>query len=195
MAHLSYNDDNSHNEGVAAMEKVGHVRLVLARLLAERSKALPRTARRFLEILLSDELLLGRMRFCRSEERAKLKNSVLISCGDAPCWGVMLGNAPEAGRSATADRARLAVEGLSYSIDEVLHRLRTLPVWFLAVDPEYAFPDEAESIRIENTIYRMARADARGLRRQALMDQVDAALDDGDQEAYHRLCELLRVVG
>lgn len=168
---------------------VDQKRLVLTRLLAERSQLLPRPARQFLEHLLRDDPLLERMSFCRCEERAGLRNSVLIATQDGHCWGVLLGNDPESGRGPS--RARLALEGLDLSPAELVEQLRTLPIWFLAVDPEYASPAAGTAAHLETTVHRLAALPAERIRRTALLDQIDAALDAGDREAYERLRALL----
>ncbi len=173
------------------MKMVEQKRLVLTRLLEAKREVLPRPARQFLEKLLKDEALLERMGFCRSEERARLRNSVLIATEDACCWSVLLDNQPDAGRAGAQQRSRLALEGLDLSPDEVLERLRGLPIWFLAVDPVFASPPGGEAVRLENTLYRMVRMRAARLRRIALLDQIDAALDEGNRNAFKRLARLL----
>lgn len=162
-------------------------RLVLERLLAERSDSLYRPARRFLDGLLGDENLLGRMQFCRSEERPKLRNSVLISTEETPCWSVLLGNEPGGGPGSAAARARLALEGLDLGPVQLLERLRELPVWFLALDLPDVQPAPGEALTIELTVRSLMQVPWSDLRRLALLDQIDAALDDGDLQACHRL--------
>lgn len=176
--------------GGAAMDAVGQNRHVLLRLLEERRGSLPRPARLFLEDVVRDDELLRRMRFCRQDERGRLRNSVLISLEDGPCWAVLLGNDPTSLNGSQA-RARLALEGLDLSPAQVLGRLRELPIWFLALDPAYACPPPGEAARVEETGYRLARLDAPALRRQALHDQLDAALEQNDREAWDRIAAQL----
>jgi len=166
-------------------------RLVLERLLAERSDSLYRPARRFLDGLLGDEALLSRMQFCRSEERSKLRNSVLISTEETPCWSVLLGNEPGGGPGSSAARARLALEGLDLGPIQLLERLRELPVWFLALDLPDVQPTLGEALSIEQTVRSLMTVPWSALHRIALLDQIDAALDDGDLQACHRLWAIL----
>lgn len=173
------------------MDTPDQLRLVLKRLGAEQKGSLPRPAAQFLEALLGDEHLLGRMQFCRPQERHQLRNSVLIATDDSPCWGVMLGNDTGPGPGGASRRTRLALEGLELSPDEVLQRLRPLPIWFLALDPPYADPEPGAAPRAENTAYLLAAMHAAKLRRSALMDQIDAALEAHDKESYERLRALL----
>lgn len=173
------------------METTDQVRLVLQTLLTEQRTALPRPAVKFLDALLADETVLSRMQFCRPVERHQLRNSVLIATEDSPCWGVMLGNETGAGPGAAAQRTRLALEGLELTPDEVLQRLRPVPIWFLALDPPYADPAPGEAVRLEQTVYALATMQAGHLRRLALMDQIDAALEAGDRESCERLRQLL----
>lgn len=172
------------------MDVVGQNRLVLLRVLEQCRKGLPRPARLFLEEVLRDDALLGRMRFCRLDERARLRNSVLISVEDGPCWAVLLGNDPT-GRDGSKARARLALEGLDLSPAQVISRLRDLPIWFLALDPGFACPPPGEAARLEETGYRLAQLNRSALRRQALLDQLDAALDARDRDAWDRIQGLL----
>lgn len=162
-------------------------RNVLGKFIESRKPLLPRPARRFLEELLKDDELLSRMHFCTPEDRRRLRNSVLICTEEVPCWAVLLGNEPDAPSS----RVRLALEGLNLSARQVLERLRGLPVWFLAVDSDLVAPTPGDAPRMEQTIYRLADASVFRLRRLALLDQVDAALDAGDRKAFKRLSRLL----
>lgn len=173
------------------MDTADQVRLVLQNLLAEQRTALPRPAVQFLDALLADESVLSRMQFCRPAERHQLRNSVLIATVDSPCWGVMLGNETGAGPGAAAQRTRLALEGLELTPGDVLERLRPLPVWFLALDPPYADPTPGEAVRLEHTVYALVSMQSSHLRRLALMDQIDAALEAHDKESYERLRQLL----
>lgn len=165
------------------MDSLDQARLVLQRLLTERRK-LPRPAAHFLDGLLADEELLARMRFCRPEERQLLRNTVLISLEDGTCWAVMLGNDPE---GPSRVRPRLALEGLDLTPQEVLQRLRPLPIWFLALDPAYVAPEPGAAVKAEQTGYRLASLPFERLRRLALTDQLDAALEAGDHEACRRI--------
>lgn len=173
------------------MEMDHRKRLLLKRLLEERRKVLPRPARQFLEGLLGDEELLSRMRFCRASERSRLRNSVLIATEDAQCWAVLLDNDPEGARGGAHARARMALEGLDLSPAQVLERLKPLPVWFLAVDPPVEQPPAGEAVQLDRTIHGLAAIAPGRLRRLALLDQIDAALDAGDREGYERLRVLL----
>jgi hypothetical protein len=166
-------------------------RQVLRRLLTEQKAQLPRPAAHFLEKLLADEDLLSRMRFCRLDERHLLRNSVMISVDDTPCWGVMLGNEPDGSRTTAQARSKLALEGLDLTPDQVLERLRPLPVWFLALDEFVAAPPQGEAPKAERTRYAFSAMSADSMRRLAILDQIDAALDAGDREGYERLRKLL----
>lgn len=166
-------------------------RSVLQRLLSDRRELLPRPARQFLHGLLKDELLLDRMQFCRAGERGQLHNSVLISTEDGCCWAVLLGNDPDGGRPAASARARLALDGLDLSPGDVLARLRRTPIWFLAVDETFISPPAGEAAAIDRTVHRFMAMPAGVIRRIALWDQIDAALDNGDHVACARLRALL----
>lgn len=174
------------------MEQSERKRSVLRRFVEERRHLIPRPARQFLEGLLRDSDLLSRMIFCRAEERKDLHNSVLVSTLETACWAVMLGNDPE--RGGAQARSRLALEGLNMSPAEVLERLRQEPVWFLALEPSEIDQRSGEAVRVQRTILGLAGAETRGLRRLALLDQIDAALDEGNREAYARLQHLLKQV-
>ena len=174
------------------MELAEQKRLVLRRFLEERRHLILRPAKQFLEGLLCDAELLGRMRFCLADERRELRNSVLVSTADVACWAVLLDNDPE--RGGAQARGRLALEGLDLSPADVLARLRSEPVWFLALEPAAGAPKPGEAVRIQRTVLGLAGAASRDLRRLALLDQIDAALDEGNREAYSRLQQLLRQV-
>lgn len=164
-------------------------RLIVEQLLFEQRLALPRPARQFLDGLLVDPSVLSRMAFCRVEERSHLRNSVLISAEDGGTWAVMLGNDPTGGRAAAVERSRLALEGLDLTHAEVLERLAICPIWFLAVDQPYATPPAGRAMALEKGAHQLAGLGS--LRRRALLDQIDAALDDGDRGAFERLQRLL----
>ncbi|MDB4896934.1 MAG: hypothetical protein JWN15_3196 [Firmicutes bacterium] len=166
-------------------------RSVLQRLLSDRRDLLPRPARQFLDGLLKDDPLVERMRFCRAQERGQLRNSVLISTEDGCCWAVLLGNDPEAGRSASHARARLALEGLDLSPGDVLEQLRRTPIWFLAVDEAFISPPAGEAAATDRTVHRFMAMPAGAIRRAVLWDQIDAALDSGDHATCARLRALL----
>lgn len=163
-------------------------RSAVKKLLADRYDSIPRPARLLLTAIAEDELLLARMHFCRPDERMWLRNSLLVSTEDAQCWAVLLGNTPGA---AARQRARLVLQGLGLSPGEILGQLRTLPVWFLAIDSPFAEPVPGEAPSIERTVYQLARLSGVRLRTRALLDQIDAALDAGDMAACRRLHLLL----
>lgn len=167
----------------------GH-RTLLLRLLEERRSQLPRPALRFLDLVLREEQLLERMHLCRPTERSAVRNSVWIST-EIGCWSVLLGNDPTGGTRAAQRRARLALEGLNLSPLEVVDCLRPLPVWFLALDSDVIEPPAGEAARLEHTRSRLAGMNAAHLRRTALLDQVDAALDARDEQGLLRLRRLL----
>lgn len=173
------------------MDSMAQSRLVLDRLLTERKAHLPRPAAQFLERLLRDDDLLRRMRFCRLDERHLLRNSVLISVEDSPCWGVMLGNEPDGTRTTAQARSKLALEGLDLTPDQVMERLRPLPVWFLALDNSVFAPPPGEAPAIEKVQFAFRAMSAEEMRRLALLDQIDATLEAGDREGYERLRKLL----
>lgn len=168
------------------MEMVDQTRLLLGNFLTERRATMTRPARKFLEGLLCDDLLLARMRFCRWDERRYLHNSVLITTEGGAVWAVMLGHDPDAGQSARG-RAALALDGLDLSPDQVLERLRQVPLWFLAIDAGYAAPPAGEAARADRTAYQLSRMPAESMRRKALLDQIDAALEAGDVAVCARL--------
>ncbi|HWI61478.1 MAG TPA: hypothetical protein VNT75_06560 [Symbiobacteriaceae bacterium] len=163
-------------------------RAAVKKYLSERYDQIPRPARLLLTGILEDEALLSRMQFCRSEERPQLRNSLMVSTDEAPCWAILLGNVPGAPARA---RARLVLQGLNLTPAEILGRLRTLPVWFLALDTPYAEPVPGEAPLAENTVYMLARLQSARLRTLAIMDQIDAALDESDLETVRRLHLLL----
>jgi hypothetical protein len=173
------------------MENKDQARLVLTRLLAERRNLLPRPAARFLDGLLQDEALLASMEFCRRDERHQLRNSVLVATEEDGAWAALLGHDPDA---RTGPRPRTAQETPAPGAEEVLDRLQGLPVWFLAVDPAYLLPEPGAAARTERTRYGLAACHGPRLRRLALIDQIDAALDEGDRDAYQRLRVLLEQV-
>ncbi len=160
------------------------------RLLTERRNALPRPALKFIDLLRRDDVLLGRMHLCRPVERSRVSHSVWIS-HEQGCWSVLLGNDPEGGNRSAQSRARLALEGLDLSPSEVAERLRAVPVWFLAVDPDVALPPAGEAARLERTVMRLSALSSEQVRRTALLDQIDAALEARDTEAAERLRRLL----
>jgi hypothetical protein len=173
------------------VEMIDQKRLIVEQLLFEQRLALPRPARQFLDGLLVDPSLLARMAFCRGEERSHLRNSVLISAEDGGTWAVMLGNDPSGGRPAALERSRLALEGLGLTHAEVLERLASCPIWFLAVDQPYADPPPGKAMALERGAHQLAGLPIDRMRRRALLDQIDAALDDGDRAAFERLHRLL----
>lgn len=173
------------------MEHKTQARLVLTRLLAERRNLLPRAVVRFLDGLLSDEAALDAMAFCRMDERLQVRNSVLIATEGPVTWSVLLDHEPG---SKAATRPRQAGDGSDLSPEGLLERLRALPVWFLAVDAAFALPEPGAAARTERTLYGLAALQGRRMRRLALIDQIDAALEDGDRDAYDRLRELLEQV-
>lgn len=164
-------------------------RAVLRALLTERRQVIPRPARLLLTMLLEDDDLLSRMHFCQPDERTYLRNSLLIATEETACWAVLLGNTPG---SAGHVRARLVLEGLNLSPGEITGRLRSLPVWFLAIDAPFAAPVRGQAAATETTAYRLAGLPAAQLRRRALLDQIDAALADGNFDACRALSRLLQ---
>lgn len=162
-------------------------RELLGRLL---TGYLPRPARRFLDLLLPEAEILARMYLCRPEERAAVRHSVWIST-EYGCWSVLLGNDPAKGARSAQARARLALEGLDLTPGEVVERLRSVPVWFLALDEQDADIPAGEAARIERTLGGLAALRPADLRRRVLMDQLDAALDAGDRVGFDRIRRLL----
>lgn len=167
-----------------------HRRHLLLRLLTERRALISRPAVRFLEAVAADEELQNRMHLCRISERSQLRNTIWIST-QTSCWSVLLGNDPGGGARAAASRARLALEGLDMTVPEVLQRLRSVPVWFLALDEEEAEPPAGEALRLQDTLTRLSNCNAERLRRSALLDQVDAALEAGDLHGLEGLRRLM----
>ncbi|HYF94854.1 MAG TPA: hypothetical protein VD969_21785 [Symbiobacteriaceae bacterium] len=163
-------------------------RAALQRLLADQSSRIPRPARHLLNGIVADDALLSRMHFCCPDERPLLRNSLLISTDEVPCWAILLGNVPG---SAARTRAKLVLQGLNLAPAEILERLRTLPVWFIAVDPPYAAPAPGIAAALERTVYQLARLSPFRLRTRAILDQIDAALDEGDLQTCRRLHGLL----
>lgn len=163
-------------------------RAALKRLLSERYDLIPRPARLLLTGIVEDERLLAQMRFCCHDERPWLRNSLMISTEDAPCWAVLLGNTPG---GAAKLRAKLVLQGLELSPGEILDRLRTLPIWFLAIDTPYATPVPGEATSVERTVYLLRQLSRSHLRQLAILDQIDAALDAGDLETCRRLRQLM----
>jgi hypothetical protein len=80
---------------------VDQKQLILQRVLQECPQAMPRPAHLFLEQLLADTALIERMEFCCSEERGRLRNSVLIAGNDRG-WSVLINHEP-ASNSAGVD--------------------------------------------------------------------------------------------
>jgi|GEM_PF-5973877 len=166
-------------------------RRLVRQILEERSPCLLRPASQFLTSILADDALLGSMCLCHPRERSSLRNSVLIAAGETACWAPMLGNDPDGGRRGAEQRARLVLDGLDLSPGDLLERLRSLPIWFLAIEDWPELPETGQARLSEWTVYQMARLPSAHLRRMALMDQIDAALDARDHDAAWRIWRLL----
>lgn len=163
-------------------------RAAVKKYLTDCYDQIPRPARLLLTGILEDEALLSRMQFCCQSERPQLRNSLLVSTDETPCWAILLGNQPGANARA---RARLVLQGLNLTPAEILSRLRMLPIWFLAIDTPYADPTPGEAVAAEHTVYMLARLQAARLRTLAIMDQIDAALDASELDVVRRLHGLL----
>lgn len=160
-------------------------RSLLERFLAERSSSMPRKGAIFLELVLQSDALCT-MHFCRPRDRAKLRDSILIATTGVSVWGVLLGNDSGGGPER---RVRLCLDLLDLTPAQVLERLQSLPVWFLCIDEAYTPAEEHRPPDVEATV--MAPAPWHRLRRLALLDQLDAALDEGDWAIAGKLRSLL----
>ncbi|MFZ5816707.1 MAG: hypothetical protein ACOY93_15660 [Bacillota bacterium] len=173
------------------MERVPERVKVLQQALRAGGNRLPRAAARLVMAVLADTELLERMRFCNPTDRRHLRDSILVSAEDGGCYSVILGSEGPQGERGRGNRTRLALEGLNLPLFDLLERLRTLPVWFLAVDEAVHQVEPGEAIRLQETIYRLASLSGTALRRLALQDQLDAALDAEDYGACARIREVM----
>jgi hypothetical protein len=157
---------------------------IVRRFLQERRQLMPRRGILFLELLLGSGPL-GTMHFCTEYERARLRDSVLVMTEVVSVWAVMLGNEPDRAEA----RARLSLEQLDLTPPAVIDRLRDLPVWFLCIDEPYRPRRPRRAADVERAALSLPNAPA--LRRTALLDQLDAALDERDWTRVSALRSLL----
>jgi hypothetical protein len=158
------------------MEWVTRNRLAITRLLAEHEALLPPEAISFFELLLAEPAVLQVGRFCSSGEWDGVQNLIQIRLRGRPAWQARVGGRP----LGAADPATL------------LGQLRGEAVWFLSVDGGKLEPLEAEPLLTERALRTLAGLQAERVRRIALLDQIDAALDAGDRDSYLRLQRLLQ---
>jgi hypothetical protein len=156
------------------MDLVTRNRLAITRLMATAERRLPVTALLFLERLLGEPAALQVGRLCATGEWGEIQSLIQIDTNRST-WQARVGGAPVA----------LEPEAL-------VTRLMAEPVWFLCVSGARIEPLEADPILTDRAARLFASLESGRIRRIALLDQIDAALDDGDRETYDRLQRLLQ---
>lgn len=156
------------------MDLVTRNRLAITRLMAAAERRLPSLAMTFLERLLSEPAALQVGRLCAAGEWRELPTLIQIDT-DRIRWQVRVGGAP-----------------VSLEPEVLVSRLMLEPIWFLAVRGTPMEPLEEDPLLVDRAARLCASLESGRLRRIALLDQIDAALDSRDRETYERLQRLLQ---
>lgn len=155
------------------MELVARNRLGITRLLAAAERRLPTEALLFFEGVLADPDVLQTGRLCGPGTWPELATLIQIDA-ERSSWQARVGGSLVA----------LAPEAL-------IDLLRREPIWFLSVSGAPIEPTELDPLLAERAARLLETLQSERVRRIALLDQIDAALDAGDRESYERLqCRL-----
>jgi hypothetical protein len=156
------------------MDLVARNRLGITRLLAAAEQRLPADALLFFEGILAEPELLQSGRFCSPGPLADLPTLILIDA-ERRSW-----------------QARIGGLSVSCTPSELLDLLRREPIWFLAIQGAPLEPLEPDPLVADRAARLLDSLQNERVRRIALLDQIDAALDAGDRESYDRLQRLLQ---
>jgi hypothetical protein len=156
------------------MDLVTRNRLAITRLMATAERRLPAAALCFLERLLAEPAALQVCRLCAAGEWGEIQSLIQIET-NLSTWQARVGGAP-----------------VSLEPEALVTRLMAEPVWFLCVTGAPLQPLEGDPLLTDRAARLFATLESGRIRRIALLDQIDAALDDGDRERYDRLQRLLQ---
>jgi hypothetical protein len=156
------------------MDLVTRNRLGIARLLAAAERRLPSDALLFLEAVLAEPVLLQAGRLCAPGPWPALPTLIEIDLPKAT-W-----------------QARVGAQSAPLKPEPLLDLLRPEPIWFLAVSGVALEPLEPDPVMANRAARLIDSLQLERVRRIALLDQIDAALDAGDRESYDRLQRLLQ---
>lgn len=148
---------------------VARNRLGITRLLAAAERRLPADARLFFEALLAEPAVLQNGRLCAPGPWPELPTLILIDA-ESSTW-----------------QARVGGLIASLAPADLFDLLRREPIWFLAVQGAPLTPLEPDPLLADRAARLLKSLQSERVRRIALLDQIDAALDAGDRDSYERL--------
>lgn len=151
------------------MELVARNRLGITRLLAAAERRLPAEALRFFEGVLAEPDVLQTGRLCGPGSWPEIATLIQIDAENSS-W-----------------QARVGGNLVALAPDELIDLLRREPIWFLSVSGAPLEPTEDDPLLAERAARLLESLQSERVRRIALLDQIDAALDAGDRESYERL--------
>lgn len=151
------------------MELVARNRLGITRLLAAAERRLPSEAILFFEGVLADPAVLQTGRLCGPGPWPDLPTLIQVDA-ESSTW-----------------QARVGGSLVALAPEELLELLRREPIWFLAVAGAPFEPLEPDPLLADRAARLLDSLQSERVRRIALLDQIDAALDAGDRESYERL--------
>lgn len=151
------------------MDLVARNRMGITRLLAAAERRLPAEALLFFEGVLAEPALLETGRLCGPGPWSELATLIQIDA-DQSTW-----------------QARIGGNLVALAPDELIDLLRREPIWFLAVSGAPIEPTVPDPLSADRAARLLESLQSERVRRIALLDQIDAALDAGDRESYERL--------